>query len=93
MGERYVRIPIGVLSPKCFMCTGDVRKKGLCRLHFKVAADFSGLELIYGFSWAIHRARAFFFYSYLTIPFRISERDPEGNQSDLQDEIELIYLK
>lgn len=91
MGERHVRVPIGVSLPKCFMCKGDVRKKGLYWLHFKVAADFSGLELIYGFSRAIHRDRAF--CSYLTIPFCISGTDPEGNQSDLQDEMEFIYVK
>lgn len=63
-----------------------------------MAADFSGLELIYGFSRAIHREGFIFlfffiFNSYLTIPFGISSRgNPEGNQSDLQDEIGLAYL-
>lgn len=89
MGERHVRVPIGVSSAKCFMCKGDVRKQGLYWLHFKVAADFSGLELIYGFSRAIHRDRAF--YRYLTIPFCIGSSNPEGNKSDLQDEME-FYL-
>lgn len=95
MGERHVRLPIGVLSPKCFMCKGDVRRKVSIDSTLKWLLTFLGWSLFMG-SQGRYTERVLFFFifnSYLTIPFGISSRgNPEGNQSDLQDEIELAYL-